>query len=271
MLMILCGLSVGLLLGLTGGGGGIVALPVLMVCLGYSFDEAKTIALFAIALSATWGAIQGLKQSIIRYRAALYMAFTGLCTIPIGLALANVIPLNFVLVIFISFLIYSSIQMWLKANKSTSPSLLSQSVPCQLNAITGRICWTKPCFKKMSLLGGSSGMLSGLLGIGGGIVIVPGLKSMSDIDLRSIVATSLMVVALISILTLTVMQYQGLHLVASSYPFIGMTLIGLLLGRKMINAIPTSILQRLCACLMLIAAFMMLKQYFYLNDIKALL
>ena len=260
MLMILCGLSVGLVLGLTGGGGGIIALPILMICLGYSFDEAKPIALCAIALSATWGAIQGLKQGIIRYRAALYMALIGLCTIPIGLALANIIPLNFVLVIFTSFLLYSSIQMWLKANKSTLPSLILQAVPCQLNSITGRLYWTTPCFKKMSLLGGSSGMLSGLLGIGGGIVIVPGLKSISDVDLRSIVATSLMVIALISIFTMSVMAYQGKTIHTNSYPFIAMTIIGLILGRQLINFILPSLLQRLCAALMLVAAVLMFIQ-----------
>lgn len=265
MLIMLCGLSVGLLLGLTGGGGGIIALPILMLCLGYSFEEAKPIALCAIAISASWGAILGLKQGIIRYRAALYMALTGLCAIPIGLALANVMPINFVLLIFTSFLIYSSIQMWLKANKSTLPSLIPHAVPCQLNPHTGRLCWTSPCFKTMGILGGSSGMLSGLLGIGGGIVIVPGLKSISNVELRSVVATSLMVVALISIFTVSIMQYQGLHLPVSSYPFIGMTLIGLILGRRMIDNIPSSILQRLCASLMLIAALMMFTQLFLFN------
>lgn len=260
MLMIFCGLSVGLLLGLTGGGGGIIALPILMFFLGYSFDEAKPIALCAIALSASWGAVLGLKQGIIRYRAAIYMALTGLCFIPIGLAIANVIPLSFMLFIFTSFLMYSSLQMWLKANKSESVFMISHAVPCQINPITGQLCWTTPCFKRMSLLGGSSGMLSGLLGIGGGIVIVPGLKSISDVDLRSIVATSLMVIALISIFTMSVMAYHGQTIQINSYPFIVMTLIGLILGRRLIHFISPAVLQRLCASLMFVAAVLMLIQ-----------
>lgn len=261
MFIALCGLCVGLLLGLTGGGGGIIALPILMVGLGYSFDEAKPIALLAITLSASWGAIQGLKQGIIRYRAALYMALIGLCFIPLGLTLAELIPVAFTLFIFTGFLLYSAWQMWQNSVKTLLIQTQSNQIPCQLNHNTGRLSWTSPCFKKMSLLGGSSGMLSGLLGIGGGIIIVPGLKSISDVELRSIVATSLMVVALISLSTISLMAYRGIHLTNTSYPFIGMTLGGLIFGRWLINYIPTTVLQRLCAILMLFTAVLMLTQF----------
>ena len=69
------------------------------------------------------------------------------------------------------------------------------SAPCLVNSETHRLNWTYPCFKKLGFLGGSSGLLSGLLGIGGGIIIVPGMTASSDIKLHSIIATSLMVVA----------------------------------------------------------------------------
>lgn len=260
MLTVIFGLFVGILLGLTGGGGGIVALPILMMGLGYSFEEAKPIALLAIALSASWAAVQGLNKGIVRYRAALYMAVIGFCLVPLGLLLANYIPLTLSLTGFVCFLFYSAIQLWRKASSSTKATSMLSSAPCLVNSETHRLNWTYPCFKKLGFLGGSSGLLSGLLGIGGGIIIVPGMTASSDIKLHSIIATSLMMVALVSISTISIMAYQGMHIPATSYPFIVMSILGLILGRWVIHYIPQPILQRICAAIMLCTACIMMSQ-----------
>lgn len=256
MLAACFGLFVGILLGLTGGSGGILALPILMLALGYNFEEAKPIALFSIALSASWAALEGIKKGIVRYRAAIFMAMIGVAFAPFGLWLANYIAVEIVLSLFTLLLIYTSIQMWNKSKQQIVEHDRSIT-PCQINQKTGRLAWTSTCFQHLTLLGGSSGLLSGLLGIGGGMIIVPGMKSMSNVQLHSIVATSLTVVALVSLSTLCLISYQGLNLHPHSYPFILFTLIGLVLGRQLISYIPAKHLQRLCAILLMLSAGLM--------------
>jgi uncharacterized membrane protein YfcA len=59
--------------------------------------------------------------------------------------------------------------------------------------------WTRPCAQALAFTGALAGVLSGLLGVGGGFVIVPALTRFTELSARSIVATSLAVIALASI------------------------------------------------------------------------
>jgi uncharacterized membrane protein YfcA len=79
------GLIVGLLMGLTGAGGGILSVPLLVFILHLPVAEAAPISLSAIALSAGVGALLGLKNKILRYKAAGFMEIFGLILSPIGL------------------------------------------------------------------------------------------------------------------------------------------------------------------------------------------
>jgi uncharacterized membrane protein YfcA len=78
--------------------------------------------------------------------------------------------------------------------------------------------------------GAIAGFLSGLLGVGGGFIIVPALKKYTDLPMQSIVATSLGVLALISITGVTSAALAG-HLNWSiGIPFAGGAIVGMLLG-----------------------------------------
>ncbi|TDN62859.1 sulfite exporter TauE/SafE [Paraburkholderia sp. BL10I2N1] len=79
------GSVVGLILALTGAGGAIVAVPLLLFVLRLEVAEAAPIALLAVGLSAGMGAIIGLRAGIVRYRAAGFIALTGILSSPIGL------------------------------------------------------------------------------------------------------------------------------------------------------------------------------------------
>ena len=67
---ILYGLGVGLAMGLTGAGGGVLAIPALVIGLNFSPSQAIPISLIAVALSAVIGCIDGFRKGILRYRAA---------------------------------------------------------------------------------------------------------------------------------------------------------------------------------------------------------
>ncbi|NNG63019.1 TSUP family transporter, partial [Pseudomonas fragi] len=64
MLIIVLGVLVGLLLGLTGAGGGILAIPALTLGLGWSLLEATPVALLAVGIAAAVGALDGLRKGL---------------------------------------------------------------------------------------------------------------------------------------------------------------------------------------------------------------
>ena len=83
------GLTVGLILALTGAGGGILAVPLLMFALTWDITQAAPVALLAVGASAALGAVIGLRQRVVRYRAAMLIAVTGSVVTPLGVLLAH--------------------------------------------------------------------------------------------------------------------------------------------------------------------------------------
>ncbi|WP_338011440.1 sulfite exporter TauE/SafE family protein [Cupriavidus sp. IDO] len=84
-------------------------------------------------------------------------------------------------------------------SKPQLPTGPSQPLPpCQLDSRTGRFVWTASWTRALTLSGVGAGILSGLLGVGGGFVIVPALKKATNAPLHAIVATSLAVISLVS-------------------------------------------------------------------------
>ncbi|MFB9158825.1 TSUP family transporter, partial [Chromobacterium violaceum] len=77
-LTLLLGVLVGAVLGLTGAGGGILAVPALMASQGWSVPQAAPVALLAVAAGAALGAWEGWRRGEVRYRAAALMALCGL-------------------------------------------------------------------------------------------------------------------------------------------------------------------------------------------------
>ena len=88
----LLGTLVGLVLGLTGAGGGVLAVPALMLGLGMSLTDATPVSLVAVGAAASLGAAVGLRNRQVRYRAALLMSGLGILTAPIGVWLAHHLP-----------------------------------------------------------------------------------------------------------------------------------------------------------------------------------
>jgi uncharacterized membrane protein YfcA len=102
--------------------------------------------------------------------------------------------------------------------------------PCKLDQSIGRLIWSVPCARSLMGSGAIAGFLSGLLGVGGGFIIVPALKKVTDLPMQSIVATSLGVLALISITGVTTAAVAG-HLNWSiGIPFASGAVAGMLLG-----------------------------------------
>src|SRR5690554_6488072 len=79
------GFIIGVVLGLTGAGGGIFAVPALVFGLGMDIQTAAPVALMAVGMAAALGALHGLRHGIVRYRAAFVLAASGSLTAPLGI------------------------------------------------------------------------------------------------------------------------------------------------------------------------------------------
>jgi len=232
------GVLVGLLMGLTGAGGGILSVPLLVFVLHLTVAEAAPIALSAIALAASVGALIGLRDKILRYKAAGFMALFGLILSPMGLWLAQRVPNGPLLILFACVLFYVSIRSFRQASREIlgKPDLARKPPPCLLDPSIGKLNWNIPCARALLFSGGLAGLLSGLLGVGGGFVIVPALRRYTNLPVQSIVATSLGVLAIISTGGTVFSAISGNFDLFIAAPFslgaLGGLLIGMRFGKK---------------------------------------
>ena len=233
------GIIVGVLMGLTGAGGGILSVPLLVFALHLNMVDASPISLSAIALAASVGAVLGLKNNLLRYKAAIFMAIFGVILAPAGFWLASRIPNGPLLLIFSSALFYSAYSQYRQARNTALgiPEPPRQPPPCLLNPLVGKFSWNVPCAKALALTGGLAGLLSGLLGVGGGFIIIPALKRYTNLSAQSIIVTSLGVQALISGGSVIFSAATGSFNFIVAAPFsigaLGGLLIGLAISKKL--------------------------------------
>lgn len=252
------GLFIGLVLALTGAGGSILAIPLLMFGLHLSLQQAAPIALLAVLLAAIIGVIQGLYKNVVRYRTALLIASFGVAFAPVGVWVARKIPSYILSLIFAMVMLYVAWHMWHQSDASKTDQQNLPDMPCMINKITSRLYWTASCTKRLIATGTLAGFVSGLLGVGGGFVIVPSLRKVSNFKIQSVVATSLMVVSIVSMVSIVSYNFAAPLQWAYAIPFVLSTIFGLLIGSQFSQKVPTKISQRGFALLGILATLMLI-------------
>lgn len=227
------GLVVGVILALTGAGGGILAVPLLVFGMHMGLAQAGPIGLLAVGMAATLGAILGLREGIVRYRAAFLIAASGMILSPLGLWIAKRIDNRWLSVLFAVTLLLVATRTFRQARQSTPPPAQARPeiYPCMRDADKGRFVWTSACAGALALSGTVAGFLSGLLGVGGGFVMVPALQRYTNLDMRAVVATSLAVIALVSLAGVVASAVNGGMTWPVALPFSGGALAGMLGGQ----------------------------------------
>ena len=256
------GAVMGAVMSLTGAGGGILAVPLLVFVLHLPLAEAAPISLLAVFLGATLSAVLGLKQGIVRYRAAMVMGGVGVLVAPWAVLYGHYISNMWLTLAFAGVLVWSSMRTLMGKGQGGLDDAHRAAPPCQLNADTGRFIWTRFCALFMGATGAIAGALSGLLGVGGGFVIVPTLRKYTSLDTRSIQATSLAVIALVSMSGATTSVLSGRMNWSIAAPFATGTLVALLLVRKWVTGFSERALQVAFAWIALLASALMLAKLY---------
>ena len=233
------GVLIGAILGLTGAGGGILAVPALTIGMHWTLQQAAPVALIAVALGAAVGAAEGLRHGLVRYKAAALIALSGFPMVYGGQALAHQMAQTSLQAGFALVMLWVALRLYRQSGKphsgkSPSGESLVWGTTAQLDPASGKFIWTLPTACMLVSIGGLTGFLTGLLGVGGGFVIVPLLRKFTPVAMPGVVATSLMVVALVSasgVASALLHRAEIPWAVALSFSFT--TVIGMALGRRL--------------------------------------
>lgn len=203
-LSLIFGAVVGLSLGLTGGGGAIFAVPLLVYGLSVNPREAVAISLAAVGATSFVGFLHRWSLGEVEFRTGLLFALAGMVGAPVGTWIASRIPEAILLLAFAGLMVIVAVRLWQQASHpvlppTACPTADQQDGPTCRRDATGVLILTSRCAVLLLIVGVLTGILSGLFGVGGGFVIVPALVLFSGMSIHRAVGTSLMVIALVSV------------------------------------------------------------------------
>lgn len=193
------GLAIGAAVGMLGGGGSVLAVPVLVYVLGENIAEATTASLLVVSAGAFAGALRHARANRVCWRHAGSFTLAALPGIVAGTAAGSAVGGDVVLVVFAVVMLVAARATWRRAGRA-DPARDEGWVP-------GAQC--PPLRMPRDLFAGVAvGFLTGFLGVGGGFLIVPTLAVALAFSMRTAVGTSLAIITATSVLGL------GVHLLA---------------------------------------------------------
>lgn len=195
------GLVIGAILGLTGAGGAAFALPLLVLVIGLPVQQAIGLSLATVALSAGYGAMLRLRSGDIFWWAVGLLSLGGVLAAPLGKYAATFVPDAWLLSGFTLLSVAIAAHMWRRCQgASTSPAATGQagSQAWFSYAEDGQFQPQARSIGALAVSGLGVGSLSGLFGVGGGFLVVPFLHLLAGVSLRQAMASSLLIITLIS-------------------------------------------------------------------------
>ncbi|MCU0876978.1 MAG: sulfite exporter TauE/SafE family protein [Pirellulaceae bacterium] len=206
------GTLVGFSLGLTGGGGAIFAVPLLVYGLAVDPREAVGVSLVTVGATALVGLVQRARAELVEFPTGLLFAVAGMLTAPVGAWLARQLPEAVVLTLFGTLMVVIAARMLLLAARQQPQAVCvpasgvsdadRRGPTCRRDA-SGKLRLTSPCALLLAGIGLATGLLTGLFGVGGGFLIVPALVTFSGLAIERAIGTSLLVISLVSLSGIT--------------------------------------------------------------------
>lgn len=203
---IVIGLIIGAVLGLTGAGGSIFAVPLLILLLGLAPADAMGIALAAVSVSAFLGSVAQRKDIV--WLPALALALSGAVAAPFGKYLSTMLNDSLLVIGFAAIALAIATRMLLQSlNQPESANYVRALIPEEPEPSTPLACKLSPtgqfqlkprCLSGLFIGGSLIGIASGLFGVGGGFLIIPLLLFLSSLTMPKSIATSLATITFIS-------------------------------------------------------------------------
>ena len=254
--------GIGLSLGLMGGGGSVLALPVLVYVMGVSPKPAIAMTLVIVGTVSLLGLIPhwragnvNVKTALVFGSATMVGTFTGakIATLPVVSETFQMLLFAVVMLLAAAFMIYRSAQ----------PALPEEPLALYPKPVC-KYCWLWLLSEGLAV-----GILTGLVGVGGGFAIVPALVLLAKIPMKQAIGTSLLIIIANSITGF--LGYLGhveldWHLMIS---FIFAASLGTIPGAYLARFVPAQRLQKIFGYFLLVVATFVLvqnRQSFHLSQ-----
>lgn len=226
---------IGITLGLIGGGGSILTVPVLVYLLGIDALLATSYSLFIVGTSSLVGAVKTARKGLVDYKTATIFGIPAIITVYLTRAyLVPAIPAevmqfgDFVVTDRIAIMLLFAVMMILAAFSMIRPSKKKKE----------REEEQKFNYPIILLEGVGVGLLTGLVGAGGGFLIIPALVILSKLPMKMAVGTSLAIIAAKSLIGFTgdlsnfVIDWNFLGI------FTALSIVGIFIGTYLSKFIP---------------------------------
>lgn len=199
IMVILSGAIVGIVLGLVGGGGSILAVPLLVYVVGISSPHvAIGTSAIAVAASALANLIGHARGGEVKWRCAAVFAGAGVFGAFAGASIAKLLDGQRLLVLFGILMLVVGALMLRRRDTAGDPNV----------RLTRETAW--PMLPLLLAIGFGVGLLSGFFGIGGGFLIVPGLMLATGMPMSAAIGTSLVAITAFGATTAATYASSGL-------------------------------------------------------------
>ena len=260
------GVLVGLALGLTGSGGSLFAIPLLLYVVGLGMTEAVPISLLVVGATALLGALSAFHRGLLLTRPTVIFGVAGILSAPLGLKLGGLTPEYWRIFGFSILALVMAARMAWQSFNLESTRIVRAGLEFDENAgicryaPDGKMHFSVPCALALVVTGASVGVLSGFFGVGGGFLIVPALMFVIRMDMPYAVGSSLAIIAMIGIAGGALAGIPILLANVSAILFGAGSLAGMLGGRAISRNIAGPQLQQLFAFALFTTGIFMIAQ-----------
>jgi len=180
LLAVALSLLIGVSLGLLGGGGSILTVPIMIYALGIEEKSAIASSLLVVGATSAVAVIAHARAGNVVWRTALIFAGAGMAGAFLGGKVAKFLPSSLLLVLFAVIMFATAFFMWKGRKPSPNTEVKQGPLPLPTILIEGLVV----------------GLVTGLVGAGGGFLVVPALALLGGLPMQKAVGSSLVVIAL---------------------------------------------------------------------------
>ncbi len=201
---VLAGALIGLSLGALGGGGSILAVPVLVYALGQSPAQATTGSLVVVGVTALIGAVTAYRAGNVLLGQGVTFGVVALGGAAAGAKAAGQVSEPVLLASFAALMLLVGGVMAVRQLRPGAPATTHVHLDDPIISFSPTFACACPRALKVLVTATVVGLLTGFLGVGGGFLVVPALVVALALPIRYAVGTSLVVIALTSAMALAV-------------------------------------------------------------------
>ena len=234
------GFGIGLSLGLMGGGGSLLTVPALVYLVGQTPQAAVTTSLAIVGANSLMGASFHRAQGTLNWKVALSFGGAGMLVAYLAAGLSKLLPEAVLLVAFALVMLLVGGLMLMRGDSDSAEISKPRSLPVVIAS------------------GAGVGLMTGVLGVGGGFLIVPALVMLVGLPMQMAVGTSLIIIAMNSLAGFLGHAGDGSFNLTLTAIFTAAGLLGTFSGARLNKFLPAGKLQKVFAWFVILLAFFLL-------------